>query len=84
MPEEEYSERIKAIGYKIKELRIKAGYTSYEKFAIENDFESRQYWRLENGQNLTIKTLMKITDAHKITLEEFFNGFTSFVKSKKG
>lgn len=65
-------EFLKEIGERIRELRIKAGYSSYESFAIENDLSRMQYWRMENGQsNMTLKTLKKILDIHKITLEEF-------------
>lgn len=64
------------IGAKLKDLRIKKGYTSYENFAIDNDLGRMQYWRLENGQtNLTLKTLFKILEIHKITLSEFFKDF---------
>jgi transcriptional regulator with XRE-family HTH domain len=62
------------IGEKIKYLRIKAGYTSYENFAIENEIDRKQYWRAENGANLTINSLTKILNIHKVNLEEFFKG----------
>jgi hypothetical protein len=29
---------------------------------------------MEKGTNFTIRTLLRILDAHKITLEEFFKG----------
>lgn len=63
-----------SISKRIKELRIQAGYTSYEKFAVENDMQRKQYWRLETGHNFEIKSLLKIIEIHKITLEEFFKG----------
>jgi hypothetical protein len=37
------------ISDKIKALRIKRGYTSYENFAYENDIPRLQYWRIEKG-----------------------------------
>lgn len=67
-------ERIKAIAKKIKDLRIKAGHSSYEEFAWEHDMKRAQYWRMEKGANFTIVSLLKILDAHKISLEEFFKG----------
>lgn len=65
-------ERIKKIAEKLRELRKKAGYTNYENFAWENDIGRVQYWRMEKGANFTIVSLLKILDAHKISLEYFF------------
>ncbi len=67
-------ERIRKIAEKIKHLRIKAGYTSHENFAWEHELSRVQYWRVESGSNITIKTLLRILDIHKISLEEFFKG----------
>jgi len=65
--------RINEIGDRLKELRIKAGYTSYVDFAIQNDIQPKQYWRLEAGEtNFTIKSLLRILDIHSISLEDFF------------
>lgn len=68
-------ERIKRIADRLKELRKKSGYTNYEDFAWDNDIGRMQYWRMEKGANFTMVTFLKILDAHKITLEEFFKGF---------
>lgn len=62
------------IAKRIKELRISAGYSSYEVFALENDLDRKQYWRAESGVNLTLNSIIKILNIHKITLEEFFKG----------
>lgn len=67
--------RIKKIGERVKELRVKSGSTSYETFAFENDIPRVQYGRLERGSaNFKIATLLRILDIHKISLEEFFKG----------
>ena len=71
---EKNPERIQAIGKRIKELRKKAGYTSYETFAVEHDMPRKNYWRLEKGYNFTISTLIEILEIHDMTLEEFFKG----------
>jgi transcriptional regulator with XRE-family HTH domain len=63
------------ISKKLKELRIEEGYTSYEKFAVENDIDRKQYWRIEKGANLTLQSLMKVLKIHKISLKDFFNLF---------
>jgi transcriptional regulator with XRE-family HTH domain len=71
-----------AIGEKLKELRIKKGYTSYETFAIDNELSRMQYWRIEKGlSNITVRSLMRILDIHKITVEEFFKDLTHYSKN---
>lgn len=71
-------ERMRKIANKLKELRKKAGYTNYENFAWDNEIGRVQYWRMEKGANFTMVTFLKILDAHKITLGEFFKeGFES-------
>lgn len=65
-------ERIKEIANKIKKLRVDKGYVSSEFFAWEHKIPRVQYWRMEKGTNFTIKNLLRILDAHKISLEEFF------------
>ncbi|MEX1193419.1 MAG: helix-turn-helix transcriptional regulator [Brumimicrobium sp.] len=65
-------EFLKIVGKRIKALRLKSGYTSYETFALENDLDRKQYWRAEKGSNLTLKTLYTIIKIHHISMEEFF------------
>ncbi|MCF6213771.1 MAG: helix-turn-helix domain-containing protein [Flavobacteriaceae bacterium] len=62
------------IAERIKKLRIEKGYISHEFFAWENNIPRVQYWRMEKGTNFTIRTLLRILDVHKMTLEEFFKG----------
>ncbi len=69
-----YDPFFKAVGRRLKEVRIKAGYTNYEKFAIEHDIGRSQYLRYENGENLNLKTLAKILIALKMEPEDFFKG----------
>jgi transcriptional regulator with XRE-family HTH domain len=67
------AKELKKIGDKLKRIRINNGYTSYEKFAIENEISRMQYWRIEEGKtNLTIRSLIAILNIHKITMEKFF------------
>lgn len=65
-------ERIKKIAAKLKELRKNAGYTNYENFALDHDIGRVQYWRMEKGANFTMVSFLKILDAHKMSLGEFF------------
>jgi transcriptional regulator with XRE-family HTH domain len=63
----------KEIGNKLKNLRISNGYSSYENFAVEHDLSRMQYWRIEKGlTNITIRSLIKLLNIHKITIEDFF------------
>ena len=64
--------RIEQIAAKIKQLRLDAGYTSYEDFAHDNDMSRVQYWRMEKGVNFTINSLLEILDKHKMPLAAFF------------
>ncbi len=60
------------IAEKIKALRKEKGFTSYETFAFEYDINRVQYWRIEKGNNITLKTLIKVLAIHNLTLNEFF------------
>ncbi|MGQ0828138.1 MAG: helix-turn-helix domain-containing protein [Bacteroidota bacterium] len=67
------NDKIALISLKLKEMRIKRGYSSYERFATENEIDRKQYWRMENGANITLKSLIKILNIHKVSMKEFFN-----------
>jgi len=60
------------VSQQLKELRKGAGYTSYEDFALQHEFDRKQYWRIENGANITLKTLVKILEKHNKDLPSFF------------
>jgi transcriptional regulator with XRE-family HTH domain len=61
------------VSEKLKELRINAGYSSYENFAHDYDLDRKQYWRMENGANITLTSLLKILHIYKLSLRDFFN-----------
>ncbi len=61
------------LGNRIRDLRLKIGYTNYEYFAYENDFSRAQYGKWEKGRNITYLNLLKIVKAFNMTLEEFFS-----------
>ncbi len=63
---------LKKLGLRIKELRIKNGFTNYEYFAYENGIPRAQYARYERGEDLRFSTLLKIIQAHKLSIKEFF------------
>ena len=69
----EFEKRNKAIGDRIRELRLKAGVDKPEIFAYKHDIGRTSYWRAEGGKtNLTLKILYKICAAHNISLAQFF------------
>lgn len=66
--------RLIKIGERLREMRKGAGYKSYENFAFDNELNRVQYGRMEKGANMTVASLMRVLDVHKVSLEEFFKG----------
>lgn len=66
--------RLIGIGEKLRELRKASGYKSYENFAFDNEINRVQYGRMEKGANMTLASLLKVLDIHKISLDDFFKG----------
>lgn len=66
---------IRRVGLRIKELRIKAGYTSYENFALEHEMSPRYYWSVEKGRNISLEYFLKVLEALKTTPEKFFQNW---------
>jgi transcriptional regulator with XRE-family HTH domain len=73
-PLDEYQSHYKKIGSRLKQLRLKAGYSAADKFAYEHDVHPAQYTRYERGVDMRISSLIKILAIHKLTLQEFFKG----------
>lgn len=63
---------LEKVAKKIKQLRKDKGYTSFQAFAYDFELNRVQYWRIESGQNITLKTLIKVLEIHQISLGEFF------------
>lgn len=61
------------LGKRIKELRIKKGYTNYEYFAFENEIGRAQYGKYETGGNIQFDTLIRIIKALDISVKDFFS-----------
>jgi hypothetical protein len=64
---------LKKLGERIKQLRIKSGYTSYEYFAYENDISRAQFGRYERGEDIRFGSLVKIINAFGMSIDEFFS-----------
>ena len=80
---EAFDATLRKIGLKLKDIRVKRGYTSHEDFAYDNDIPRVQYWRIEKGNaNLTMKSLARLLAIHKMTIEEFFVALSKENKSK--
>lgn len=58
---------------RIKDLRKKAGYTSYESFAYEHNITRSQWGRYERGEDIRFSSLIKVCNVFKISLEDFFS-----------
>lgn len=63
-----------AIASRLKSLRKEKGYSNYEHIAYDLGMSRSAYWRLEQGVNFELKTLIKICKLLNITLEQFFEG----------
>ena len=62
------------VAKRLKVLRLEKGYKSYEHVAFELSMSRSAYWRLESGENFSMKTLVKVCKLLGVTLEEFFAG----------
>lgn len=60
------------IGKQLKALRLKAGYSSAEKFAYEIEIGRTQYGNYERGQDMKISSLLRILAFHQLPIEDFF------------
>ncbi len=71
-PQISVDSRLAAIGNRVRSLRKTNTNLSAEDFANEKGFDRVQYSRIENGANITMRTLLKVIDAHNMTLKDFF------------
>jgi transcriptional regulator with XRE-family HTH domain len=60
------------ISNRLKEIRKEKGYSNYEHIAFELGMSRSAYWRLENGANFNLKTLIKVLRLLNVSLEDFF------------
>jgi transcriptional regulator with XRE-family HTH domain len=71
----EEKQYLKKLGNRLKEYRIKAGYSSSEYFAYDFDISRTQYGKYEAGGNIQFNTLVKILKGLGVSFEDFFEGF---------
>jgi Helix-turn-helix domain len=65
---------LQKIGERVRELRLKKGYTNSDTFAYENDINRSQYWEYEKGVDMKLSTLIRIAKIHGLTLQDFLKG----------
>lgn len=64
---------LNAIGATLAGLRKRQGFQTIRDFARRHKLPEIQYWRVENGKtNITMKTLIRLLNIHKIPLTMFF------------
>jgi transcriptional regulator with XRE-family HTH domain len=66
-------EYVLKLAKRIRELRIKMGYSNYEVFSYEKEIPRAQYGRYEKGEDMRFTSLVKVVKAFDMTLEEFFS-----------
>jgi transcriptional regulator with XRE-family HTH domain len=70
---------VQALAKRIKHFRIKAGYSSQELFANDNDYTLSYYSRIERGEDIRFTSLVRVAKALGVDLKEFFSeGFERF------
>lgn len=67
----EPAEEIKKLGARLRYLRIQAGYTSAETFALEKGISRALYGRYERGKDLRYSTLVKLANCFDMTVVQF-------------
>jgi hypothetical protein len=61
------------VGNHLADLRMKKGYTTIKSFVQRYDLPEIQYWRMEKGKaNITLKSLSRILNIHRLSLHDFF------------
>jgi transcriptional regulator with XRE-family HTH domain len=65
--------QLQNIGKRLTQLRKEKGFTNYEIFAYENKISRSQYGKYEKGADMQFTTIIKICEAHGISLKEFFS-----------
>ncbi len=70
---DEYQIYLDMLGKRLKELRLKKGYSNYENFAFENNIGRAQYGKYETGGNIQFDTLIRLIKIHQMTIREFFS-----------
>jgi transcriptional regulator with XRE-family HTH domain len=68
-----WNHEYKKLGERIRALRIAQGFTSAEAFANERGIARAQYGKFENGKNLHYSNLLRVVQALRVSLREFYS-----------
>ena len=60
------------LGDAFRDLRKAKGYRSYEIFAHEHNLSRIHYYQMEKGTNCTLKSLLRVLNAHELDVFLFF------------
>ena len=66
-------ERLNTIGKKLTKERQSVD-NNYKTFAENHGMNNMTLWRMQQGEDFSMSTLIQALDAIGITLEDFFNG----------
>lgn len=69
----EPDEEIKKLGARLRYLRIKAGYTSAETFALDKGISRALYGRYERGKDLRYSSLIRLSNCFGMTVSELLS-----------
>lgn len=69
-----YNPLFQKLGKRIEQLRKQKDLTQ-EELAEKAGFHRSYFWDIEQGKNISVKTLYKIAKALGVSLSEFFRGF---------
>ncbi|MFL5762939.1 MAG: helix-turn-helix domain-containing protein [Bacteroidia bacterium] len=72
-PKKVKPKEVQALAKRIKHFRVKAGYTSQETFAYDNDYTLSYYSRIERGEDIRFMSLVRVAKALGVDLKEFFS-----------
>jgi transcriptional regulator with XRE-family HTH domain len=73
-PQTDFDTFLKKVGERMRQLRIKKGFTNYENFAYEHELGRSQYGKYENGtEDLRLSSLYKVIESMEVSFEEFFS-----------
>jgi len=76
--------QLKNLGERIKQIRKAKGYSNYEKFAHQHDFNRSSYGRFESGEDIRFSSLLRVLNAFDMDIQEFFlEGFDKKKKKRK-
>ena len=66
-------DQLKKLGIRLRQLRLKKGFTNMDIFAYEHGFSRAQYGRYETGKDLQFTTLIRLVNCFEMDLDEFFS-----------